>query len=604
MTSFFAVANYSPLLVLVTGLSTFAGVWAVGRILQFCVRLQIPSPWTHVTAILLGIQVLGFLVQIVSIANVASRPALSAIWWTLAGLGAATVVAQVRVRLAIAFPKSNQWALLPIVITATAIATDLLIAVAPSTKIDELSYHMLLPSRIVTDGGLRFYREPWAGAILPDMLFQISSAPAHAVGYPDAANVVSWGLSVTLLWFAWRVIRAHGKPIAWSAVLVGSLSVGIYPAVWQVTGGAHAMGDLAMAAAVIALCTRESLLKSLSPPAYAAMLSITLLSAVTSKISVLPLSFAILCFGILPLLRSSKPRACVNILGAAAIPWIVLFFPIVLWTWVQSGSPFGPVLSGVFASPIFPNNWSEDIRSTRESSQAPLMALPSVLVGYSPLVWLGVIGAIFFSSLPNLTRTALLILLALQCSLIYWLLPYDSRFLGGLQFGLLIAFAAFVARDIQDRLFSNRYIVASSILLLLPWLAIQIYYAKQFFPISLGLEKRAFYERYVAFYKDYIQLNQLLSNDTVILVQQDFELSVYAPRPIFLDPADLPKGKQVVLFAPPELDPATSLGKYTRGKLVYSDTSAVTETFRTPGREPVIGPLEVFQLIDGPLSDP
>src|SRR5262249_45055811 len=129
LTSFLAVANYSPLLVLVTGLSTFAGLWAAGRILQFCVRLQIPSPWTHVTAILLGIQALGFLVQIVGIANVASRPVLSAIWWSVAALGAVMVVAQVRGRLAVAFPKADQWALLPIVIAGTAVAADLLIAI-------------------------------------------------------------------------------------------------------------------------------------------------------------------------------------------------------------------------------------------------------------------------------------------------------------------------------------------------------------------------------------------------------------------------------------------------------------------------------------------
>jgi hypothetical protein len=130
LTSFLAVANYNPLLVLVTGISTFARLWGAGRILQFCVRLEIPSPWSHVTAVLLGIQVLSFLVQIVSIADVASRPVMSAIWWSLAALGVVTAVAQVRVRLATAFPKNDQSALLPMVIEGTAMASDLLIAIA------------------------------------------------------------------------------------------------------------------------------------------------------------------------------------------------------------------------------------------------------------------------------------------------------------------------------------------------------------------------------------------------------------------------------------------------------------------------------------------
>ena len=556
------------------------------------------------TAILLGIQVLSFLVQMVSMANVASRPVLSAMWWTLAVIGAATALVQVRVRFAIALPKRYQWTLLlAIAIVGTAVAAQLLIAIAPSTKIDELYYHMLLPSRIVSDGTLRFYREPWEAAILPGMLFQISSAPAHAIGYPDAANVVSWAISITLLWFAWRIIRTEKTSNAWCALWIGSLCVGIYPAVWHVTGGAHAMGDLAVAAALIAFCTRESLLVSVSPPAYAAMLSLLVLSAATSKISLLPLCGALLCLGILPLLRSSEPRMRGIVLAAIAIPWIILFCPIIVWTWMQSGSPFGPVLSGMFGSPISPNNWSEDIQFAREVNQPPLLTLiPYVLLSYSPLVWLGVIGAIFFSSFPYLTRVALCLLLGLQCSLIYWLLPYDPRFLGGLQFGLLIVFAAFVAPHVQGRLASTRYIGLSSALLLLPWLGTQLYYAKQFFPVSFGLDKHAFYERYVAFYKDYVELNRLLSKDAVLLVQ-DLRLSaVYAPRPVFFDPADLPEGRPVVLFASPESAHETSLGEYKLGRPIYSDSKAVIEAYRTPGRHPLIGSLEVLQLVDSRTS--
>ena len=548
------------------------------------------------TAILLGIQLLGLAVEIVGIAEIASRPLLSAIWWTLFVLGAAMLITRVRSRFARSILSCGRKAILPFAIIGTAIVIDLLIAIAPSTKVDEIRYHMLLPSRIVTDGALHFYREPWEGAIFPDMLFQISSAPTHAIGYPDAANVVSWAISVTLLWFAWQIIRAQRKPIAWSALWVGSLCVGLYPAIWHVSAGPHAMGDLAMAAAVIAFCTREHLVKSLSPPAYGLMLSVLLLSAGTSKISLLPLCAAILCLGILPLLRWSDARACRNILGAIALPWIVFFLPIVLWTWSNSGSPFGPVLSGLFGTEISPN-WSGEIQYIRQVNQLPLLTIgPNFLAAYSPLVWLGIIGAIFFSSLPTLIRAELCLLLVLQCLLIYWLLPHDPRFLGGLHFGLLIIFAAFVTPYIQE-LATLRFVLLSSALLLIPWLGTQIYYAKQFFPVALGLEKLAFYERYVAFYKDYVQLNQLLPNDTVILVRHFDTSPVYAPRPIFFNSADLPKGKQVVLFAPPNSDSEISLGDYKRGKVLYTNPRAVTRTFRTPGRDSLVGPLEVLQLV-------
>ena len=65
-------------------------------------------------------------------------------------------------------------ALLPLIIVGVAVALNALVALAPSTKIDELYYHMLVPSRILSDSALHFYREPWQAAILPHMIFQIS----------------------------------------------------------------------------------------------------------------------------------------------------------------------------------------------------------------------------------------------------------------------------------------------------------------------------------------------------------------------------------------------------------------------------------------------
>jgi hypothetical protein len=590
LTSFFAIESYSPLLVLTTGLFTFIGLWGIGTTLLFFVRLRLPSPWSHVTAILLGIEALSLAVQIVSIAELASRLLLSTIWCGIVGVGAAMLLFRHRTLLTVRFSAIDKWALLPIAIAGTAGATNLLISLAPSTKIDELYYHMLVPSRIVSDGALRFYRKPWEGAIWPDMLYQISAAPVHAIGFPDAANVVSWGLSITLLWFAWRIIRANSKPPTWAGLWVASLCVGIYPAVWHVTGGAHAMGDLAMAAAIIAFCSREHLLGNISAPTYAAMLSILLLSAAGSKISLLPLCAVLLCLAAWSLLQVARP---LQVMLALAAPWLVFFCPIAVWTWTQSGSPFGPVLAGVFGPAIYADAWPQD------ANQPPLVTvIQYISAGYSPLIWLGVIGAVFATQLSKVTRLTLVCLLLLQGTLIYSLLPHDARFLGGLQYGLLIAFAAFVARKSKDRLASDRVIGVASAIFLVPWLGIQTYYAKQFFPAALGQETDAFYKRYVAFYADYVKLDRLLSKDTVLLVQ-GFRLgAVYAPRPIFFDAADLPRGKQAVLFASPETIRAigASYVGYKSGDLIYENLQAVTVTYRTPGKLPSIGALQVVKL--------
>jgi hypothetical protein len=602
LTSFFAIAHYSPLLVFVTGLSTLVGLWGVGTVILVCIGVRPPSPWSHVAAVLLGIQTLSLVVQIVGMAEEASRSVLSAIWWILVAFGIVTLLLRMRPSFASVFPTFDPLALLPVTIVGAAISANLLVALAPSTKADELYYHMLLPSRIISDGALRFYREPWLGAIWPHMVYQISSTPVHVIGYPDAANVVSWGLSIILLWFAWSVIYASTKSAVWTALWVASLCVGIYPVVWDVTGGAHAMGDLAMAAAIVTFCSRERTLSALSPPTYAALLSLFTLSAATSKVSLLPLSGLLLCVAAWPMLRSAPARLGGQITIALAAPWVIFYCPIVLETWAQSGSPFGPVLSEFFASSAYPDNRAQELfQNARALNRLPLLTvLRYVAADYSPLVWLGVIGAIFGTDLAKTTRAKLACLFVLQCTLICWLSLYAGRYLGGLHYGLLIVFACFATRDIQDWLASARFVTMACTMLLLPWLGIQLYFAKQFFSVSLGLEKTAFYERYVALYADYSKLNQILSKDTVVLVQRGYRLdATYAPRPVFFDVADLPRQKPVVLLTPAGIarSDIPSFDGYTLGDLVYENTNAVIETYRTPGRLPVIGQLQVIQLI-------
>jgi hypothetical protein len=549
---------------------------------------------------LLGIQALSLAVQVVGMAGMASRPVLSAIWWALAASGAAMLFLRTRPKFVAPFSALDKSTLLPTAIAGAALATNLLVALAPSTKADELYYHMLVPSRIVSDGALHFYRMPWEGAIWPHMTFQIAAAPVHAMGFPDAANVVSWGISATLVWFAWRIIRDNGKPAGWAALWTGSLCIGMYPVVWHVTGGAHAMGDLAMAAAIVGFCSRERLLGTITPPAYAALLSTLLLSASASKISLLPLSVVLLLIAVWPLLRSARSPVGGQVVLAVATPWIVFSFPIAFWTWIQSGSPLGPLLAGVFGSSVYPDGWFQVVvQFTREANRAPpFVVAQHAFLAYSALVFVGAVGAIAGTDLSRHTRLILACLLAMQSLLIYWLLPPDGRFLGGLHYGLVIVFAAFVVRKIQDQIASVRSVTACAILCLVPWLGIQLNYAKQFFPILLGLEKTAFYNRYVAFYDDYVELDRLLPKDTVLLAH--FRLSsAYAPRPIFFDSADLPPGKQAVLFESPVTLPATRslLGHHSPGSLMYQNARAITRTFRVPGRRPIIGSIQVLALI-------
>ena len=598
MTSFLSIPHYSPLLVLAVGLSTFVGLWGVGTTLLNVFRLRLPSPWNDVTAILLGIQALSLTVQVAGITEIASLPLLRGIWWVAIVVGISVLLGRTRFTPWARLSLFSEPAVLPIAIVATSILINALVAIAPSTKIDELYYHMLLPSRIVSDGALRFYREPWLSAIWPQMVYQISAAPTHAMGFPDATNVVSWALSATLLWFAWRIIRANANTLTWTAICVASLCVGIYPAVWQVTGGAHAMGDLAMTAAMVAFCLRERLFAALPPATFSAMFSIFLLSSATSKVSLVPVCGLVLWAGFWPLVKSGPPLVRLRVGLAGAVPWILFYCPIVWWTWTQSGSPFGAILAGTFETPIYSHSWlRETFQFERDTNQLPLAMIRNAAVGYSPLIWLGAIAVICVPGLDKSRRVFLGCLLALQCVLIYWFLPYDLRFLT-VHYGLFTVFGFLGPRAIQERLGSARVVFIASSIFLFPWLAIQIYYAKQFFFVSTGLEKNSFYQRYVAFYSDYVALDRLLSKDTVLLsLVPGFRISaVYAPRPIFFDTADLPPGKPVALITLQGIV-GDLLNSYKIGDEIYEDPQAVIRAYRTPGRAPDVGSLKVVKVV-------
>jgi hypothetical protein len=375
----------------------------------------------------------------------------------------------------------------------------------------------------------------------------------------------------------------------------------MYPVVWHVTGGAHAMGDLAMAAAIVAFFSREQLLSAVPPPSYAALLSILLLAASSSKISMLPLCLILLCLVVCSLFWSAPPLISAQCALAMAVPWLIFFCPIALWTWWQSGSPFGPMLADVLAPSIYESDRLQKIlRNARQVNQVSLTtAIKYAAVMYSPIIWLAVGGAIFGTNLSKVARTIMCFLFGLQALLISWLLPHDVRFLGGLHYGLLIVFASFATVNMPAKLATRRVLIPACLIFLLPWLGVQLFYAKQFMPVLLGLENiDVFYRRYIAFYDDFVELDRRLPEDAVLFVPDLRLASIYAPRPLYFDTADLPRGHQVALFASPDTIEAARAGldHYQIGELIYENFRAVTVAYRTPGNRPKIGPLHVVRL--------
>ena len=587
MTSFINADSYCAPLVFLVGVATFAGCMGLGLAFLRLLRVNLPAPFLQVVAALTGIQLNSLAVQAIAMAHAATPAVLVAFCGASLAGGVLGLVC---------FRPASEGGFLrgipriALVIALVACGANLLAAVVPSSKIDELHYHMLLPARIVADHGLEFYRQPIEAAILPHMAFQVFATPLHALGFPDAPNIVSWLLGTMLVWSGWTLLRQRGVTAAAPYCLVAAIPAGAYPVVFHVTGGSHAFGDLSLAIAAVALATSDALLAASSPVAFGMAVSLLSWSAASSKLSLFPIAFAVLMLGGCLAWRSADSNARSRVIAALAAPWLIFGAPLMLWTFLQSGSPFGPFLAGDFGASLYDPNAFDNFANKGTAAVDPAhwrTMFFDNLAGYSPLIWLATLGALVSKAVPPQVRLWGGVLLLGQLAIIAWLIPFHARFLGGLQYGLVLCFALYGAQSVAGLGRAAWFVLALG---LAPWIAGQIYYARQFAPVAFGLEDRAaFYRRYVAFYDDYVKLDRLLPRNAVLLARDFRAPAVYAPRPMVFESRDVPPGREIFLFSGtrPQIGDAS----------VYFNAQARIEVYRRPWAEARTGELDVTHLV-------
>jgi hypothetical protein len=178
-----------------------------------------------------------------------------------------------------------------------------------------------------------------------------------------------------------------------------------------------------------------------------------------------------------------------------------------------------------------------------------------------------------------------------QGLLIAWFLPHDLRFLGGLHYVVLVM-ATWVLRKSPFVAFSARRWWVVFVALCLPWLALQIYYAKPFVKVLLGTTSRSSFTReYVAFTDDFRALDHILPKEAVIYVVNSRLPSYYAPRPLIFTLKDL-RGRGP-LYRLTVGSGAHHDNSLACGAAVYENPRAFSVVFRAPGRAPQREPLSV-----------
>ena len=208
---------------------------------------------------------------------------------------------------------------------------------------------MLLPIRLISEKGLNFYNLPWEGAIWPHMQYQFIGAPFYAIGLPDSVNIISLGIFLTLLSTLFFQLNReiNNKEITlWCLVLFSS---GLHSLVDLTTNASNSLLLVSSFSSLLILCNPNKFLPSNNLKSFSFIFGLLSLGMIGSKISMMP----ILMVQTLIFFRTIYKVWGMNKISTSIIyfslPLIIFFIPIVSFTWIKSGSPFGPLLSSLFS---------------------------------------------------------------------------------------------------------------------------------------------------------------------------------------------------------------------------------------------------------------
>ncbi len=478
------------------------------------------------------------------------------------------------------FSGGDTWFRVGIAFFAVVVATTLLYAAAPSSKIDEIYYHMPLAKRILEEGALNFMTFPWQSAILPQMMFQIGNVFFHGLGLPDAGNVFSALLGLELMFFAYRIHDSRAR-VAW-LYLVMAMYLGLHSAIWWATSGAHAMGDLGSAllfVGVFLLPGHDDI-----PRVYRLLLmSIFGVVAVASKVSLGPVTVVgLMLYLISEDWRGLDVTSAWKSVFVLLAPWLLFFAPICLYTWSSSGSPFGPMLVGLFGSNVYDVTMISEMFARITSNNAPTVfefakhSIPS----YSWPIWVGWLAFLFLAQRGERIKAGLLLVVGLL--VITFLTQFDLRFLGGLFWALSILGALKVFE--RWNLISFRNVTVAIVgLLSLPWLGLRIVYSEPFFTSGWNPSGREeFRHKMVAFTQDFIELDQRLPSNAVLVYSGVRLSSLYSPRPAYPWRSFPRDGAMLYLFGVGET--LTIPDGFVVSDLIYENREAVQYVMRQSGK--------------------
>ena len=214
---------------------------------------------------------------------------------------------------------------------------------------DEISYHMLLPLRIINDGIILPYSIPWEASLLPQLIYQLFFTPFFLIGFPEVANVFSFFLFIYSAFLTQRFCESIFKvkiPIIFVSLIFFS---GLFVVVDIITISSSALAVFSSVLSfgtLIHVASRNDNLNMNS----SFSLAISLLTLVISKITMLPLVFFSWAFYCYWIFKSNTSINKINNLIVSGLIPLAIYSHVLILTYYVYGSPFGSMFGDFFKS--------------------------------------------------------------------------------------------------------------------------------------------------------------------------------------------------------------------------------------------------------------
>ena len=579
---------FHPFLTTLFGVISYLSILAIGRIEIKLLKIKISRIWDLSARIILGVFTLSLLNQVLAYLKINT-------YQTYIFLIAIFTIISFWEILNIELKKFKliKKDMIPLSFLSIIFFVRYTLSIIPSSKIDELNYHMFTPLRIVSDEALIYYQFPWPASIWPHMHYQILGAPFYSIGYPDSLNLLSLAIFSAFIYTVYLLIKENTNNSnlgLWAGVIVAT---GLHSTVDITTNSSNALLLLGSSLSLIVLCDSSRFMPSKDLRSFSFYFGLLFLATISSKVSMLPISFLMIFLFIKVVCDYWSSKVLLRAFSYFITPLLIFYLPLLIYTWIESGSPFGAFLNSTFTGqePIYDPYL--EFRDGKMGYRGNFKEISFfLLTKWSPLIW---ISWIFLPLKRINLRSKLIIssIFMIQFFVIWALLPNRPRHFGGLQYVALVMIFIEIIPIIYSK-FRN-FLISLFLLSSIPWIFLDIYYALPLVSKAITRPEK-FKNDYIPFFSDFKKIDQLIEKNAQLFVIGTRLNNFHAPRKVFLNKIDVKeRNLPTYLFLVGEKN-LNSLKDFNLENKIYENIYAKKFCYRTPGKKCDTDKLSVYKI--------